>query len=461
MLNTSAINSRVERLSTLRQNAVWARLFVPVDIASLVCFRIVFGLILLWEVCRYFQYGWIRDYYIDPAFYFSYYGFDWVRPWPGIGMYLHFAVLGILAICIAAGFRYRLSATLFFLGFTYVFLLDESRWLNHFYLVILVSFLLIFVPAHRAFSVDSLVRPLIRSDTVPAWSPWILRAQIALVYLFGAIAKLNSDWLHGEPMRMWLADRTDFPVIGSLFTQQWMPYFFSYGGLLFDLLFVPLVLWRRTRPVALAVGIMFHLMNSRLFDIGIFPWFMLAANLLFLSPGWPRLLLRLPKLDTSSVAPVVGPRHRLIVVALAFYFVVQVLIPLRRYLYPGDVNWTQQGDRFAWRMKLLDVQGEAQFTATDPVSGQTWDVDPLDFIDARQLREMVIRPDMTLQLAHHIADTFRDQGYAQVQVRAQVDVSLNGRDLQPQIDPTIDLAAQPRMLGPASWIMPAPPPLGD
>jgi vitamin K-dependent gamma-carboxylase len=459
MLETPVLTRH--RPATVPRSVLVSRLFAPVDVASLACFRFAFGLIMLWEVGRYFAYDWIRDYYIDPTFYFSYYGFDWVRPWPGIGMYLHFAALGVLAVCIAVGFQYRVSITLFFVGFTYVLLLDESRWLNHFYLVSLVSFLLIFVPAHRAFSVDSLLRPQIRSDTAPAWSLWILRAQLALVYLFGAVAKLNPDWLHGEPMRMWLADRTDFPLIGPLLTQPLAAYFFSYGGLLFDLLFVPLVLWRRTRPVALAVAVMFHLLNSRLFDIGIFPWFMLAANLLFLSPGWPRVLLRLPRVDTSSVVYAIRPKQRMIIAGIAIFFTVQLLVPLRRYRYPGDVNWTQQGDRFAWRMKLLDVQGEAQFFATDPVSGQTWEVDPLDFITQRQLREMVIRPDMTLQLAHHIADTLRAQGYPQIQVRAQVLVSLNGRDLQDQIDPTVDLAAQPRTLAPANWIMPAPPPLPD
>ncbi len=65
-------------------------------------------------------------------------------------MYYHFLGLGVLAFFMLAGFLYRISAILFFLAFTYVFLLSESRYLNHFYLVVLISFIMIFVPAHRS-----------------------------------------------------------------------------------------------------------------------------------------------------------------------------------------------------------------------------------------------------------------------------------------------------------------------
>lgn len=143
-------------------------LFSRVDIASLVYFRVAFGLIMVWEVWRYFSHDWIRALYIDPPFTFKYYGFEWVEAWPGVGMYLHFAALGVLAAFIALGFLYRLSAALFFVGFTYVFLLDQSNFLNHFYLISLVSLLLVFVPAHRAFSLDAWMRPHLRSRTAPA-----------------------------------------------------------------------------------------------------------------------------------------------------------------------------------------------------------------------------------------------------------------------------------------------------
>jgi len=272
------------------------KLFSPIDISILVYFRIIFGAIMFWQVLRFFQHDlfgidWITRYWIAPTFHFTYYGFDWIRPWPGDLMYVHFIGLGILAICILVGFKYRISTTLFFLGFTYMFLLEEARYLNHFYLIIWISFLMIFVPANRAFSIDALRNSSLRTDTVSSWSLWLLRAQIGIVYFFGGIAKLNSDWLRGEPLRMWLEWRTGFPLLGQFFREEWMVYFLSYSSLLVDLLVVPFLLWKKSRWYAFSIVTIFHIMNFQLFSIGIFPWFMIFATLLFFSPNWPRRIV--------------------------------------------------------------------------------------------------------------------------------------------------------------------------
>ena len=153
-------------------------LFRQVDIASLVFFRIAFGTVMLWEVFRYLRGDRIYRYWIDPSFHFTYPFFGWVHPWPGEGMILHFYLLGVLSVLIIVGLFYRLSMALFFLGFTYVFLLEQAQYLNHFYFVSLVSFLMIFVPAHRRFSIDARRRPGIRVSTTPARPLWILRAQV-------------------------------------------------------------------------------------------------------------------------------------------------------------------------------------------------------------------------------------------------------------------------------------------
>ena len=214
-----------------------AALFNPVDISFLVFFRILFGGIMLWEVYRYFTYGWITRYFIEPAINFTYYGFSWVKPWPGRGMYIHFFVLGLAAACVMVGFLYRIAAPVFFLAFTYSFLLEQTRYLNHFYLVCLISFLMCFLPAERAFSVDALLRRKIRSAVAPAWTLWLLRVQVGIPYFYGGIAKLNSDWIHGgEPMRTWLRPLTRIPAFGHIFAADWVVYSFVIGGLLLDLL---------------------------------------------------------------------------------------------------------------------------------------------------------------------------------------------------------------------------------
>ena len=453
---------------------VSSALFQPVDIAFLLFFRVVLGGIMLWEVYRFFSTGWIRRYFIDPSFYFGYFGFDWVKPWPGNGMYVHFAVIGVAAACVMLGLFYRLAATIFFLGFTYVFLLDQTRYLNHFYLICLIAFLMIFLPANRAFSLDAALRPSIKTQVVPAWTLWLLRFQIGIAYFFGGIAKLNSDWMiGGEPMRTWLRPLMDMPAIGAIFQKEWVVYSFAYGGMILDLLVVPLLLWRRTRLIAFSAAIVFNLINAAIFNIGIFPWFMLGATLIFFPPDLMRRFARAFATPgaalRSAVAQEPSPSHtsalnlkrnqKITLALLAVYAAFHVLFPLRHYLYPGNVSWTEEGHNFAWHMKLRTKRGDALFTITHPPTGQTWVVDPKKHLEARQVMKMANKPDMILLYAHHLAEQKRREGYDGVEVRAQVTSSLNGRKPQVLIDPNVDLARQSRSMLPANWILPLTTPL--
>lgn len=442
-----------------------ARAWSPVDIASLVVFRIAFGLILAWEVLRYFVDHRIERYFIEPKFFFSYYGFEWVKPWSGQGMYWHFGVLGVCAIGIALGCFYRVASALFFLGFTYVFLLDQSLYLNHFYLVCLLSFLLAFLPLHRAFSLDAIWKPTLRSETVPAWVLWLMRSQIGLVYFYGGIAKINGDWLQGEPIRHWLAIRSNAPVVGPFMTQEWLVWIFVFGGLFFDLLVVPALLFRPTRVWAYTIAIVFHLTNHCLFQIGIFPWFMLAASTLFLDPHWPRDLIhriqRKPRLEPSKLSSTPLPSvfvQQGALLLVSGYLALQIAVPLRHLLYPGQVSWTEEGHRFSWRMKLRDKESEAKFFVNHPATGQVEVIALEEYLNPAQLREMAGRPDMILQFAHHLAkQEYRGKpsvAGSGVEVRAIVKSSLNGRPAQLLIDPSVDLAHQSRSLRHSQWILP-------
>lgn len=453
-----------------------AALFEPVDISFLVFFRIVFGGIMLWETYRYFTRGWITRYFVEPAINFTYYGFSWVKPWPGSGMYIHFFVLGLAAAFVMVGFLYRFAAPVLFLTFTYTFLLDQARFMNHFYLVCLISFLMCFLPAERAFSIDSLLRRKIRSDVVPAWTLWLLRIQVGIPYFYGGIAKLNSDWIYGaEPMRIWLNPFVKIPAFGHLFATDFVVYFFVIGGLLLDLLVVPLILWRRTRPFAFAAAVLFNLMNSLLFAIGIFPWMMLGALFIYFPPDLVRRFARAfmspgeefpaaapsPRPVERSSCPILSTPQKLIVGLLAAYLAVQILLPLRHYLYPGNVSWTEEGHNFAWHMKLRTKSGEAVFTVTDPASGQTWTIKPEEHLKSHQLMKMITKPDLIVHFAHYLAELKRREGYANVEVRARAMVSLNGREPQLLIDPTVDLAKEEVGLLPVRWILPLTTPLGS
>ena len=425
------------------------RLEAPVSIAFLVVFRIAFGLLIALDMFWYFRHGFIVTYYIAPEFTFTYFGFDWVQPLPGFGIYLVFALVGLSGVLMAAGWRYRMASILFVTGFSYLFLLDQTLYLNHNYMIMLIGLIMTVMPAHRAFSVDVWRGRVKANATAPTWCLWWLRAQIGLVYFYGGVAKLNPDWLRGEPLRMWLAGRRDMPVIGPWLDTEFTVYFFSYGGLFFDLLIAPLLLFRRTRLPSLIACVFFHLTNSTVFDIGIFPWLMLASTFLFFPPDTIARWLPVPR----ATAPT-PPTRPLVFAALAVFAAIQIVAPLRHWWYPGDVAWTEEGHRFSWRMKLRSKQGWLTYRVVDPASGRSVTVPPERFLTEYQSSRMATRPDMILQGAHWLARQAEEEINQRPQVFADAFCSLNGRAPQRLIDPTIDLAVQPRSLLSSAWILP-------
>lgn len=431
----------------------------PTPIGVLCYFRIVFGLITTWEVLRYFSKGWIHKMFIQPEFYFYYELFPWVQPWDGNAMYLHFLVLGALAVFITLGLFYRLCMPLFFLAFTYIFLIDKTHYLNHFYLISLVSGVMIFLPLNRNFSIDSLIWPKIRQNFAPYWVLFLIQFQLGVAYFFGGIAKINTDWLQGEPMRMWLAKRVDFPIIGQFFTQEWMVYTFTYGGLFFDLLVIPFLVWRKTRVAAFIAAASFHLMNMHLFRIGIFPWFMLFATAIFFSAKHFNFFT----FKTEKLT-VVKPKFKLSNIALSlisFYIIIQLLLPFRHWLYQGNVNWTEQGHRFAWHMKLRSKKAKGKIWVIDKATGGKQDIDLDVWLTDKQERKMFGRPDMLLQFAHFLKDRAKEKTGMDITVHAKARSSLNGRAYQQIISEEIDLASIPLFTPNNKFVIPLNTPLKE
>lgn len=466
-----------------------AALLAPVDGSGLAVVRIAFGLVVLWEVWRYVANGWIARYYLEPEVQFTYHFFPWVRAWPDDGMYWHFGALAVAAVLLALGAWYRLAAWATFLGLGYVFLLEQSRYLNHFYLMCLLALLLAIVPADRAWSLAAWWRG--RDLPVPAWAPWALRLQVGLVYFYAGVAKLNLDWLSGSPMDRWLRSRADLPLLGPLTQLPDAHLLFSYSGLLIDLLAFPLLLWRPSRPWMFVALLLFHAANDQMFTIGVFPLLAASVTTIFFEHGWPRRLAaalasrrrrRTEALRLGLAPPVLavaapagappatagrrprpsplrrpGLAERVALTVLALYFVVQVALPLRHHLYPSVVGWSEEGHRFSWRMMLRSKSADLRLVVVEPDGGASHTVLPRDYLRSWQVGQASSRPDMILQLAHHVAGDFERRGIPGVSVYAWVFVSLNGREPKMLIDPTVDLATVPRDWRAASWILPFQP----
>ena len=441
----------------------WADyLCAPVDAASLAIVRIALGIVIAWDAQRYFAFGWIAEYYILPKWNFTYLYFDWVKPWPYDWMYVHFAVLLVAGGLVAVGLYYRVAIVLTFLAYTYVFLLEKSVYMNHYYLIALLCFLFIFMQPHRAFSLDR-YRARDLPETAPRWNVLLLRVQLFIVYFYGAIAKLNPDWLSGEPMYSEIVRRApEVPAIAAHFPPALLAYAIAYGGIMFDGGVPILLCFRRTRIVGFAMAAVFHLLNHLVLNIGLFSYLMTAAITIFFDPDWPRRLWAgvwrrtpevAPRLTATAPPSRLSPLRWIGLAVLHLYVLAQLLIPLRHWLYPGQVSWTEEGHRFSWHMKLRKKDGEMAITVTDPTSGRSWQIDPAQDLRDRQVKKLYTFPDILLQYVHYKRDELRAQGIGDPIITVDWRCSLNGAPPQPLTDPTVNLANEPESIWPARWIV--------
>lgn len=438
-------------------------LFQPKDIASLVFFRIVAGILLSFEQLNQFFTGDHLN-YVAPKFHFSYLFFPWLKPFPETGMYALWAITILAGFLVAAGAFYRFSTVALFIGYTLLFLMEETEFVNHFYLYSLLCFWLMFIPAHRAFSVDAWRKPELKRSWAPAWSVYLLLFQISLVYFYAGLAKLHEDWLLARPLSIWMEYKASKPVIGPLLGHKFMPWVMSYAGLCFDLLFAPLLLFRRTRWVGFALAALFHVSNAMIFGLATFPWFSLTLTSLYFPPHWPRKLpffrQHLPAfLPEAATAQAAGIRNKnLLMYAVLTYAALQILIPFRHFLYPGNVNWTEEGHKFSWHMMLRAKNGFANFVVKVPkTEGQEESRHSIlneAYLTPNQARKMADQPDLMLQFAHFLKAEYEKKGYRNPEVYVGSQCSLNGRIPQQLVRPEINLAEEKRSLLPYKWIVP-------
>lgn len=438
-------------------------LLYPVEAAPLAVFRICFGVMMLGSIIRFWYRGWIEKLYLEPTFHFSYYGFEWVQPL-GNYTYVLFLLCGLAALCVALGYKYRLAIAVFFLSFTYIELMDKTTYLNHYYFISALSFLLFFLPANAYFSLDAKLNPDRRFQKVPRWTINSVKLLLGVVYFYAGLAKLNSDWLlHAMPLKMWLPTRFDIPLIGSFMGQEWLHYAFSWVGALYDLSIPFLLLYSRTRWVAFVLVVVFHVLTRVLFPIGMFPYIMIVSTLIFFSANFHHKLLEyLSKLlkinknqfDTGRLSSGKKAPTPIVYATLLLFFAVQLLFPWRYLLYPGELFWTEEGYRFSWRVMLVEKAGYAQFKIVDKATGKWFYVNNCDFLTPMQEKQMAFQSDFILEYAHYLRDHFAGQGHKNIGVYVESYVTLNGRLSQPYINPEVDLAREKESFKPKTWILP-------
>lgn len=434
-----------------------------VKATPLAVFRIGFGIMMLASIIRFWYHGWIEKLYLEPKFHFSYYGFEWVKP-IGDYTYIVFIICGLSALFVALGLKYRLAIITFFLSFTYIELMDKTTYLNHYYFISVLSFLMCFLPANAYFSIDNLITKK-QYHLIPKWTIDSIKLALAMVYFYAGLAKLNSDWLfNAMPLKIWLPSKYDIPVIGeTLMHKDWFHFAMSWSGMLYDLAIPFLLIYKRTRVFAFILVIIFHVFTRVLFQIGMFPYIMIVSALIFFDASVHqriidviKKILSIIRLKTEvfNIEFYKCKNKRFVTSLLIAFFAIQLLLPWRYLLYPDELFWTEEGYRFSWRVMLMEKAGHTNFRIVDGETGDFFYVQNSDFLTTLQEKQMSFQPDFILEYAHFLGDKFKNDGHKNVQVFVDGFVALNGRLSKRYIDPKVDLYKEKESFKHKNWVLP-------
>ncbi|HET7361033.1 MAG TPA: HTTM domain-containing protein [Salinimicrobium sp.] len=431
-------------------------LFTHIDNSALIVFRIIFGALCAIESIGAIFTGWVRNTFIEPQFTFTFIGFGFLQPLPGNGMLWYYAIMGLFGILVMLGFKYRFSMFMFTLMWAAVYFMQKSSYNNHYYLLLLLSFLMILLPAHRYASLDARHNPEIKRISMPQWCWLLLVLQLFIVYTFAAIAKLYPGWLDATFASLLMKSKADLWLIGGFLQQDWIPYVIAYFGIFFDFFIIPLLLWKRTRMFAFVLSLFFHLFNSLVFHIGIFPYLSLAFILFFFPSETinKKFLRKKPYYRKHELK--VPDHKKLLVTFLSVWFIIQIALPLRHWFFKDDVLWTEEGHRLSWRMMLRAKSGRIAFKIVDKDTKMIKYIDEQKYLTPKQAAAMATKPDLIWQFAQFLEEKFAKEG-KDVAVYVGSKVSVNGGPYYQFIDPKVDIAAEEwKHFEHHDWILPSP-----
>ena len=298
---------------------------------------------------------------------------------------------------------------------------------------------MVLMPANRYASVDVKLNPSLKRISMPAWCKWVFVIQLFILYTYATIAKLYPDWLDTTFIRILMEGKADYPIIGGLLQKEWLHYFLAYGGIMFDGLIIPALLFKPTRKFAFFISIFFHLFNSIVLQVGIFPYLAIAFSLFFFEPKTIRNIF-LKKKELYSTNEVIIPKYsNVFITVFITYFLVHIALPLRHHYFEDDVLWTEEGHRLSWRMMLRAKSGTASYRVIDEATNKQIPIKLSDYLTKKQQRGASTKPDIIWQFAQHLKQDFAKKGKS-VKVYVRAYVRVNGRQPKPLIDPKVDLA---------------------
>lgn len=430
-------------------------LFKHIDNSALIVFRIIFGLLCFLESVGAVFTGWVKRTLIDPEHTFTVIGFEWLQPLPGNWMYAYYVIMGIFGLLIMIGYKYRFSTLMFAFMWTATYLMQKSSYNNHYYLLVLLSFIMAFLPANKYLSVDARQNPTLKSNSMPQWCSFILIVQMFIVYTYGAIAKLYPDWLDTTFMEILMQGKQHYLVIGDLLQHKTIHYFLAYGGILFDGLVIPLLLWKPTRKLAFFASIFFHLFNSIVFQVGVFPYLSLGFILFFFETKTIQQIFLKKKTFYAENKVIIPTYKNPLLILFSIYFIIQIALPLRHWFIEDNVLWTEEGHRLSWRMMLRTKSGQITFKIIDKETNSKTIVNLNKHLSKKQKRTVATKPDIIWQFAQRLKNQYYNNGQ-DISVYVDCFVSVNGRPFERLIDPKVDLAnVKWDTFKHSSWILPS------
>ncbi|MFA5584856.1 MAG: HTTM domain-containing protein, partial [Bacteriovoracaceae bacterium] len=332
-----------------------------------------------------------------------------------------------------------------FISFTHLFLSEKSEYINHAYLYCLMLFWLMVLPLGEKEV----------TKTHPRWMLWLILFHLGLAYFFAGVAKINSDWLSGTPMDLFLQQRENHPL-RFIYLHPQAPLFFSWAGLIFDLFIIFFLINRSTRIPAFIAAAFFHLSNVAMFGLASFPWYCLALTSLFFSPSWSAKLWGFKKLlpvrETGRMTNFKLTQFGSFI--MASYVTVHLLLPFRHLAYPHSTSWSEEGHQFSWRMMLRTKNG-AMTLVGEKEDGKRFIINPLQYLTPRQVEKMKGYPDMIIEFAQFVAKEYLKKG-EKIKVYCYSQISLNNHPPLPILDPEVNLVEVSRSLGPNPYILPGP-----
>lgn len=418
-------------------------LFTKIDNSSLIVFRVIFGLLIFLESIGAIFTGWVRKTLIEPQFTFNFIGFDFLQPLDGNGMYYYFVLMGLFGFFVMIGYRYRLSIIAFTLMWAGVYFMQKASYNNHYYLLLLLCLIMMVLPANSYYSVDAKKHPEKQKIWMYSWCKWLIVFQLLVVYTYAAIAKLYPGWIDLSFFKVLMGSKSAYPLVGDLLQLESIHWFMMISGIAFDFLIIPLLLIKKTRKWAFFAAILFHLFNSVVFQIGIFPYMSLALCLFFFEPETirKRFLKRKPLYTAADVEK--PSYYKILLFIGTAYAIIQIALPIRHWFIAQPVLWTEEGHRMSWRMMLRSKAGIIEFKVLNHDTGKQHSVDLNAYLSVKQRRVIGSKPDMIWQFAQRLKEEYKTKGYDVSVFVTDSRVSINGGPWEAFVKPNIDIAAQP------------------